>query len=116
MGTTDPLGHVEFAVLDAVHRDTLRSRRTAGQIPVVTAAPRRGPAAQVELTLANEGRETIVYTLAANDYEGGTRTVAVKAGGVKTVSWPANHEGYYDVVITANSSDGFRRRYAGRIA
>jgi hypothetical protein len=24
--------------------------------------------------------------------------------------------GYYDVVITANTSDGFRRRYAGRIA
>ena len=90
--------------------------RTAGQIPVVTAAPRCGAAAKVELTLANEGRETIVYTLAANDYEGGTRTVTVKSGGVKTVSWPANHEGYYDVVITANTADGFRRRYAGRIA
>jgi hypothetical protein len=28
----------------------------------------------------------------------------------------ADKYGYYDVVITANTSDGFRRRYAGRIA
>jgi hypothetical protein len=25
-------------------------------------------------------------------------------------------DGYYDVIITANTSDGFTRRYAGRIA
>jgi hypothetical protein len=31
-------------------------------------------------------------------------------------SWPANQVGYYDVVISANTSDGFGRRYAGRIA
>jgi hypothetical protein len=70
----------------------------------------------VELALANEGRETIVYTLTRNDYEGSTRTVTVKSGGVKAVSWPTSHDGYYDVVITANTADGFRRRYAGRIA
>jgi DNA-binding PadR family transcriptional regulator len=28
----DPLGHVEYTVLDAVHRGALRSRRTARQI------------------------------------------------------------------------------------
>ena len=28
----DPLGHVEYTVLDAVHRGALRSRRTAKQI------------------------------------------------------------------------------------
>jgi hypothetical protein len=32
MGVGDPLGHVEFAVLDAVHRGSLCSRRTAGQV------------------------------------------------------------------------------------
>jgi phospholipase C len=32
------------------------------------------------------------------------------------VSWPTDRYGYYDVVITANTPDGFRRRYAGRIA
>ena len=44
------------------------------------------------------------------------RTVTVKSGGVKVVGWPTNRDGYYDVVITANTADGFRRRYAGRIA
>jgi hypothetical protein len=32
MEVGDPLGHVEFAVLDAVHRGSLCHRRTAGQI------------------------------------------------------------------------------------
>src|ERR1700691_2728816 len=90
--------------------------RTAGQIPVVTAARRPGATAKVELTLANEGRQAIVYTLTPNDYEGSTRTVTVKSGAATTVSWPTNQYGYYDVVITANTTDGFRRRYAGRIA
>jgi DNA-binding transcriptional regulator PaaX len=39
MGACDPLGHVEFAVLDAVYRDTLRSRCTAGQVPVLREQP-----------------------------------------------------------------------------
>ena len=90
--------------------------RTAGQIPVVTAAPKRGATAKVELTLANEGRQAIVYTLTPNDYEGSTRTVTVRSNSATTVNWPTNQDGYYDVVITANTSDGFRRRYAGRIA
>ena len=97
-------------------RSVAPAGRTAGQIPVVTAAPRRGETAKVELTLGNEGREAIVYTLTPNDYEGSTRTVTVKSGAATTVSWPTNHYGYYDVVITANTTDGFRRRYAGRIA
>jgi phospholipase C len=90
--------------------------RTAGQIPVVTAAPKPGATAKVELTLGNEGKEEIVYTLTPNEYEGSTRTVTVKSGGAKTISWPTDHYGYYDVVISANTTDGFRRRYAGRIA
>ena len=32
------------------------------------------------------------------------------------VSWPVSRDGYYDVIITANTSDGFTRRYAGRTA
>jgi phospholipase C len=70
----------------------------------------------VELTLANEGQEAIIYTLTPNDYEGRTQTVTVRSGTSSTVSWPTDQYGYYDVVITANASDGFRRRYAGRIA
>jgi phospholipase C len=90
--------------------------QNAGQVPVVTAALGSAVARTVELTLANEGQAEIVYTLTPNDYEGWTQTVTVKLGRPKTISWPTDHYGYYDVVITANTSDGFRRRYAGRIA
>jgi DNA-binding PadR family transcriptional regulator len=39
MEAGDPLGHVEFAVLDAVHRGALRARRTALQIRVLREQP-----------------------------------------------------------------------------
>jgi phospholipase C len=84
-----------------------------GQIPAVTAAL---GAKKLELTLLNEGSETIEYTVRPNDYEGTTKTVTVKGGIQKSVSWPTDPYGYYDVVITANTADGFSRRYAGRIA
>src|SRR5580692_5580348 len=74
--------------------------QTTGQIPLVTAA----------LDTAN------VYTLTPNEYEGTTQTVTVNGGGSSPVSWPTDPYGYYDVIITANTSDGFTRRYAGRIA
>jgi phospholipase C len=84
-----------------------------GQVPVVTAALGSGT---LELTLANEGQQAIRYTLTPNDYEGSTQTVTVKLGSPRTISWPTDQYGYYDVVITANTTDGFRRRYAGRVA
>ena len=90
--------------------------RSAGQVPVVTAALRSGAAKTVQLTLANEGAQAIVYTLTPNDYAGTAQTVTVTLGSQQTVSWPADQYGYYDVVITASTGDGFRRRYAGRIA
>ena len=62
------------------------------------------------------GSTAVVYTLTPNDYKGSTKTVTAKLGSPKTVSWPTNQDGYYDVVITASSAGGFRRRYAGRIA
>jgi phospholipase C len=83
--------------------------QNAGQVPVVTAAL----AKTLELTLANEGHTEIVYTLTPNDYQGRTQKVTVKLGSPKTISWPTDPYGYYDVVITAA---GFRRRYAGRVA
>jgi predicted MarR family transcription regulator len=39
MGVRDPLGHVEFVVLDAVHRGALRSRRTAAKVPGLREQP-----------------------------------------------------------------------------
>jgi len=89
--------------------------QNSGQVPVVTAAL-QSEAKTVELTLANEGQEQILYTLTPNDYEGRAEVVSVKLGSPRTISWPADQHGYYDVVITANTADGFRRRYAGRIA
>jgi phospholipase C len=88
---------------------------TSGQIPAVTATL-SGQGASLHLTLANDGSAAVTYTLTANDYDGGTQTVTVGPRGSKTVKWAASADGYYDVVITANTSDGFTRRYAGRIA
>jgi phospholipase C len=85
----------------------------SGPVPVVTATLQ---SETVKLTLANEGQGSIAYTLTPNDYEGHTQTATVKAGSSTTVSWPTDQYGYYDVVITANTPDGYRRRYAGRIA
>jgi phospholipase C len=90
--------------------------QNAGQVPVVTAAVPYAAARALVLTLANEGQEKILYTATPNDYEGRTQTVAVTVGSPRTISWPTDRYGYYDVVITANTPDGFRRRYAGRIA
>jgi phospholipase C len=87
--------------------------RSSGQVPVVTATLRFGT---VELTLANEGQQDVTYTLTPNDFRGHTQTVTVKDGRSKIVGWPVDQDGYYDVVITASSAGGFRRRYAGRIA
>jgi phospholipase C len=84
-----------------------------GQVPSVTAARPSAGAATLQLTLASAGQQAVVYTLTANDYEGGTRTVTVKDGSA-VVNWPTDPDGYYDVIITAGAA--FRRRYAGRIA
>jgi phospholipase C len=56
-------------------------------------------------------------TLSPHEYEGTTRTVTVQGGSATTVRWPpANQDGYYDVIITAHTGDGFGGRYAGRVA
>jgi len=89
---------------------------TTGQIPRVTATPVTGTAPGLQLTLANDGTTAVTYTLTVNDYAGTTQTVTVGANGVTNVTWPADANGYYDVIITANTTDGFTRRYAGRIA
>ena len=64
-----------------------------------------------DLTVAWE----VVYTLTPNDYAGTAQTVHSDVNNPVTVNWPTNSDGYYDVVITASTSDGFTRRYGGRI-
>jgi phospholipase C len=58
----------------------------------------------------------VTFTLRPNDLAGRPQAVTVAGGRSKTVDWPADADGYYDVTITADSADGFTRRYAGRIA
>jgi phospholipase C len=88
----------------------------SGSVPVVTAAPQRGSSRALRIGLANEGHQDVVYTLTPNDYEGREQTVTIRSGGSRAVAWPTDADGYYDVIITANTGDGFKRRYAGRIA
>jgi phospholipase C len=87
-----------------------------GPVPVITAAPQRGFVRALQIHLGNEGRRDVVYTLTPNDFEGREQTVVVRSGRDETVDWPTNDDGYYDVIITANTGDGFKRRFAGRIA
>ena len=96
--------------------DIVGASTTTGQIPRVTGTPVTGSALSLQLTLANDGTTAVTYTLTASDYAGTTRTVTVGANGSTNVTWPVDSNGYYDVIITANTSDGFTRRYAGRIA
>jgi phospholipase C len=50
-----------------------------------------------------------------NDYAGTAQTVGVTYNQTTAISWPVDDNGYYDVIISANTSDGYTRRYAGRI-
>jgi phospholipase C len=97
----------------------VHANQNVGQVPQVTAAPvtaaQGGGTASLRVTLANAGHKEVIYDLAPNDYAGTAQTVAVDFNGSTTVSWPVDANGYYDVIITANTSDGYTRRYAGRI-
>jgi phospholipase C len=115
-------GHYAFSVygpdgfLTSFKGAVVPAGSNSGAVPAVTSAPRRGSSPRLSVSLGNEGRQDVVYTLAPSDYEGKKRTVTVRAGATKQVAWPLDPDGYYDVVITANASDGFTRRYAGRVA
>ncbi len=62
----------------------------AGPVPVVTAAV---GCKTLDLTLANEGEQAIVYTVTPNEYEGSTKTVTVKKGRSHVISWPTDRHG-----------------------
>jgi phospholipase C len=96
--------------------DIVPAGTTSGQIPRVAATPVTGSASSLRLTLANDGTKSVAYTLTVNDFAGHTQAVTVGAHGSTHVTWPVDANGYYDVIITANTGDGFTRRYAGRIA
>jgi phospholipase C len=62
------------------------------------------------------GVTAVTYTLTVNDYADITQAVTVGASASVNVTWPVDSHWYYDAIVTANTSDGFTRRYAGRIA
>ncbi|MEV8019361.1 phosphocholine-specific phospholipase C [Streptomyces sp. NPDC086554] len=89
-----------------------------GSAQLASAITRR----EIHLTLANRGREELVFTVKPLGYvdeadvRSRTRTVRVKAGSSRTVAWPTGDEhGWYDVEITAAGEPAFRRRLMGHI-
>ncbi|WP_314149122.1 alkaline phosphatase family protein [uncultured Leifsonia sp.] len=84
-------------------------------VPRIDVALVRGAQPTVAIDLHNDGLQAVHYILNANDHSGGTRSVWVQPGAKQSVNWPTD-DGYYDVVITANTGTGWRHRYAGRIA
>ncbi|MGW4821556.1 phospholipase domain-containing protein [Streptomyces sp. NPDC004227] len=69
----------------------------------------------VTIMLHNDGLQQVRYTLTANDHVGGTQDYWVAPGRSKRVTWPTA-DGYYDIVMTADTGTGWDHRYAGRIA
>jgi phospholipase C len=69
----------------------------------------------VNITLHNDGLQPVHYALTANDYAGDAQSIWVHPGMSQPISWPTS-EGYYDVIITADTGTGWQHRYAGRVA
>ncbi|MVO89806.1 phospholipase C, phosphocholine-specific [Streptomyces sp. p1417] len=77
---------------------------------------------EIHLTLANRGKEPLVYTVRPLGYveeadvRRRTRTVRVRAGSSRTLAWATGDErGWYDVEVTVEGDEGFRRRLMGHI-
>ena len=82
-------------------------------LPVVTAKVSGGADAAVRLTLGNDGDEAVRFTLTANDFLTREEDLWVAGGTTQSVDWDLA-DGYYDVVVSANTGTGFRYRFAGR--
>lgn len=68
------------------------------------------------LTLTNAGGAAVTFTLAPDGYTGtGGTTVRVAAGGTGATTLAPSSDGHYDVTVTADTGDGFERRFAGRV-
>ena len=120
--TTTTAGKYAFSVygpdgfLTSFAGTVVPAGQNTGPVPAVAATLARQHRPVVSLELANEGQQEVVFTLTPNDFAGHAQTVRVRAGHPKIVNWPGDADGYYDVTVTADTGDGFTRRYAGRIA
>jgi Domain of unknown function (DUF756) len=88
------------------------SHGTACRFRAISRAGRRRALVFSSLSPGHSPAVSTPFTVA----RGRAQTVRVAGGGPKTVDWPADADGCYAVTVTANSGDGFARRYAGRIA
>ena len=97
--------------------EVLPAAQTDGAIPRVEVELVRGPGAsqKVKLTLHSDGSQALNFELAAHDFLDRDQVITVGAGATKVVTWPTT-SGYYDIVITAKGVDGWKQRYAGRVA
>ena len=76
----------------------------------------------LHLTLRNTGRRTLTFTVRPLGYvdeaelRGRTRTIKVKPGRSRTVVHAAaDAHGWYDLAVTVDGDDAFRRRLMGHI-
>ena len=71
------------------------------------------------LTLSNAGSVAAVFTVQPNKAylapAGSPTTVTVAAGATLTTALSATTAGRYGFTVTANTGDGFARRFAGRL-
>ena len=91
--------------------------QNAGPVPTVAATPARQHRPVVSLDAGQRrAAGSRLHPHAERLRRSARRPSAWRAGHPKTVNWPADADGYYDVTVTADTGDGFPRRYAGRIA
>jgi phospholipase C len=99
--------------------EVVNASQNVGQVPQVTANPvtsaQGNGTASLTISLTNAGHKAVIYQVVPNDYAGTAQTANVTDNQTTTIHWPVDDNGYYDVIITANTSDGYTRRYAGRI-
>ncbi|MDJ0343677.1 phospholipase C, phosphocholine-specific [Streptomyces sp. H10-C2] len=62
----------------------------------------------IRLTLTNTGGKAATFTLP-------TQQITVAPGGSEAAVVPATNAGRYDFTVTADTGDGFARRFAGRL-
>ncbi len=82
-----------------------------GGVPAVTAT---ASSSGLTIMLSNAGATQVRFSVERVDFAGSATTRYVKGGKSVSVHWPTQN-GWYDVVVTANTGDGFSYRFAGHV-
>ena len=71
---------------------------------------------QLTVTPSNAGHAAVTFTIGGNAADGGGPggTATVQSGGTRTVTLDVAPDGGYDYTGTADTGDGFERRFVGR--